>query len=185
MVLCSDSNRNRTMVGAVDVGVDGGTFNAFDKFGGDEEVVEAPADVPVARAGEEVPIGICVFHIWMEMAEGVHIACTYDLIYPGAFFGEKAGIFFIFFRPREVDLLVGGVHVAAKDDRLLLAQLLGEREKSIVEAELVVQPYGTLAGIGEVDVDEPEVVVFSAHQPPLLVELFDAHAVDHFERLDF
>lgn len=48
VVLCPDSNRDRTMVGAVNVGVDVGFFDVLDEFACDEEVVNAPADIPVA-----------------------------------------------------------------------------------------------------------------------------------------
>ena len=44
--------RNRAVVGAVDVGVELGFFNTFYEFACDEEVVNAPADIAVARASE-------------------------------------------------------------------------------------------------------------------------------------
>ena len=51
-MLIRQSNRNRTVVGAENVGVDVGFFDTLDEFRGDEEVVEAPADVPVAFVRE-------------------------------------------------------------------------------------------------------------------------------------
>ena len=44
------------MVGAVDVGVDFGFLNMLDEFVGDEEVVNAPSDIPVAGVEPLVPI---------------------------------------------------------------------------------------------------------------------------------
>lgn len=108
------------MIGAVDVGVDRGGLHAAHEFRGDEEVVDAPADVTVARAGELVPIGVCVFGMRVEMTEGVYVAGGDDLVYPRALFGEEAGILFILLRPGEVYLFVRRVHVAAEDNRLLL-----------------------------------------------------------------
>ena len=108
------------MVGAEDVGVDGGGFNTVHELGGDEEVVEAPADVPVARSALDVPIAIRLFSMRVEMPEGVYVASGYDLVDPCALLGEKDRIPPILLGPRQIYLSVGGVHVAAENNRLLL-----------------------------------------------------------------
>ena len=57
------------MVGAVDVGMDGGALYALYEFARDEEVVNAPSLVPVARADPHIPIAVCVFGMRVEVAE--------------------------------------------------------------------------------------------------------------------
>lgn len=55
------------MVGAVNIGMDLGTFDALHEFVSDKEVVDAPAIITISRAGEKVPVGIGVFGMRMKM----------------------------------------------------------------------------------------------------------------------
>ena len=92
MVLSLDSNRDWTMVGAVNIGMDFGFFNTLYEFACDEEIINAPADVTVAGTGLHIPEGVGVFRLWVEMTEGIDVAGAYHLVYPRALLGEEAGI---------------------------------------------------------------------------------------------
>jgi hypothetical protein len=60
----------------------------------------------------------------IEVSEGVNISGLNDFIYPGAFFGQKAGGLLILFGPSQVNLAVRGIDIAAEHNRLpLFSQL--------------------------------------------------------------
>ncbi len=80
---------------------------------------------------------------------------------------------------------MGGVHVAAKYDGFLLAELLYEREECVVEAHFVVEALRALAAVGEVGVYEPEILELSPDKASLLVEFLYSHAINDFQGLDF
>lgn len=80
---------------------------------------------------------------------------------------------------------MGGVYVAAENNGFLLAQFFCKSEEGIVKTHFVVEPLGTLTAIGEVGINEPEVVIFCADEAALLVEFRDAHAINHFQGFSF
>jgi hypothetical protein len=49
--------------------------------------------------------------------------------------------------------------------------------KGVVIAQLKIEPVRPLATVREVDIEEPEVLVFAADEPPLLVEFRYAEPV--------
>src|SRR3989344_8378456 len=86
-----------------------------------KKVVDAPTDVSVARASLHIPVCISALRVGVEMPERVDITGANDFIYPCTLFGQKACIFFVFFRSCEIYLLVGGVYIAAEYNGFLLA----------------------------------------------------------------
>ena len=76
------------------------------------------------------------------------------------------------------------VDVAADDDPLAVrAQRLDAVEEGVVEAHLEVEPLGGHLTVGEVHAEQRERAVVRLHDAPLRVELRDAEAVGHVERL--
>ena len=82
----------------------------------DIEVVDAPACVVLSGIEPIRPPRIFLF-FWVQVAKGVHIAHGEDLIEPLSLHGKKPGALLIGFGVFQINLVVGGVDVAADDDR--------------------------------------------------------------------
>src|SRR5207249_3775857 len=134
------------------------------------EVVDAPPDVPRPRAGLELPPRV-VPRLLVEESEGVVVAVGDQLRHPFALDGQEARRPLVLLRPREVDLGVRRVDVAA-DHHALAAppQGLREAEELVIELELVGKPLRPHPAVGEVDVQEVEGGEFRVHDPSLAVE---------------
>lgn len=59
----------RAVVGAVNLRMNFRFFYTVHKFARNEEVVEAPAYISVSCAGLHIPISVCLFCVWVEVAE--------------------------------------------------------------------------------------------------------------------
>jgi hypothetical protein len=137
---------------------------------GDEEVVDAPADVPGARAALQIPPRI-VPGLAREEAKRVVVALGDEPAHPGALALHEAGRPLVFLRAGEVDLGVGGIDVAADNHALAQApQALRHLDELVVELELVGKPLGPHAAIGEVDVEEMKVGQLRVDDTALAVE---------------
>ena len=169
------------MVGAVDVGENIGLGNPIHTLLCSKEVVEAPADVPVACTRLHIPIGIGTRLLGEEVAEGVDVANVHHFINPRSLFGKEASVLFVLFRPGEIYFFVGSVHIPTEDDRLLFVQLLYELQEGIIEAEFIIEPLGPLAAVGEVGVHQPEVGIFCTNHAAFLVKFFNPHTVDDLQ----
>ena len=149
-------------------------------FGRDEEIVDAPADVPLARAAELQPPGVLARQVGVEVAEGVDITVRDQGIHPRALLGQEAGGVAVLPRPRQVDLTMGGVDIAAEDHRPPLgAQPLAQRQERVVEGEFVRDAAVIAAAVGEVAVDQREIGVVGDDGAPLVVELRITQAETH------
>lgn len=62
-------DRDRAVVGAVNVGVYFGFLEALYEFVCDEEIIETPTDVPIAGMGLHIPEGVGLFRLRMKMPE--------------------------------------------------------------------------------------------------------------------
>ena len=121
------------MVAAEDVAADAGVANV----GGDcvayQEVVDAPADIALARAAAQTPPGVVPAFL-LELAEGVKETGGDEVAKALALLRRKARAFGVGLGPREVDFLMRGVEVAAGDDRLVALQLLQVLQEERVQA---------------------------------------------------
>ena len=173
------------MIGAVNSRVYLSLLDVLKKLPGNEEIVDAPADVAVTRSRKEVPVGVGPGPGWILIAPDIDIACSNDLIDPGPLFGQEAGVIFVRFRTSKVNGLMGSIHIATEDDWLVLAELLSECEEGVIEAELIVDPVRALAAIGEVAVNKPKVRELGRYETALVIKFWDTHAIEQGNRLYF
>ena len=147
----------------------------------DEEIVYAPADIAVASAGLHIPVRIRIFLCRMEMPEYVYVAVRDDFIHPCAFHRKESGILFILFRPGKIDSFMRRIDIAAEDYLVLfLAECVAKIQKGIVEFQFIFQPFRTAAAIGEITVDEHEILVVGDERAPFIIKFFDAQSGDFF-----
>lgn len=158
------------MIASHDVGVDIGGDDIFFEFGADEEVVDSPADVSLSGSTAHAPPRVAIFFFSMCDAEGVEVAFGDDLVDPLSFDFEEAGNLFVFLRSGEVDGCVGCVYVAAKDDGFFFAELFDELEEGFVKVEFVLESFFTGFAIGEVDIEEMEVLKLGMEDASFAVE---------------
>ena len=90
---------------------------------------------------------------FFKETEGVDITKSDKFIYPDSFFWHEAAGIYIFFGAGEVDFHVGGVHVAADDDRFLFAEFFGDLDEVIVEFHFEGETFWTATTIWEVDIE--------------------------------
>ena len=89
-------------------------------------------------------------------------------------------VFAVLPRPRQIDLAMGGVDVAAEDHRPPLgAQPLAQRQERVVEGQFVRDAAVIAAAVGEVAVDQREIGVVGDDGAALIVELRIAQAEAH------
>ena len=148
---------DRAVIRAQDPGQDARARDPAAQLVGHEEVVDAPAHVPGPRPRLQVPPRV-VAGVRDEEPEGVVVAGRDEAGDPLALGGQEARRPLVLPRAGEIELGVGGVHVAADHDALApLAQRLGEGEERLVEGELVLHALRPHASVGEVHVQEVEV----------------------------
>ena len=150
------------------------------RFGRGEEIVDAPADVACTGEGDLVPPGVLLGQVGVEEAKRIDITQARDLVEPGSLFRQEPGDGLVLLGPRQVDLTVGGVHVAAEDDSLAgRAQRLALVEECVVEGQLERHSAVIAAAVGKVTVEQHKIGVFGDDRPPLPVELLDPKS--HFD----
>lgn len=145
------------VVAAVDVVEDEGVLESGSEFWGDEDVVNAPADVAFACAGQKAPPGV-VAGAFFEFAEGVDESGAQVGVEAGAFLGCEAVVVAVGGGVGEVQFGVGDVEVAAEDDGFGAAELEEVAEEGAVPLLAVRQAGEVASGVGDVNVDEEEVV---------------------------
>jgi len=161
------------VVAAEDFGEYPGFFEARAEAFGDEEVVEAPADVPRAGGAEDAPPGV-VSPALFEFAEGVEEAGIDEGSEAVAFFNGEAVVADVGLGVGEVDLGVSDVEVAAEDDGLFLFQRFQVREEVAVPFLAIGEAGEVALGVGDVNVDEVEVVGLGGEDAAFLVVFDDA-----------
>lgn len=174
------------MVGAHDFGLDKRAPDSGHEILGDEDVVDAPADVPRAAVAPGVPVGVGVALFGVEGAEGVDVAAFDDAGDPGAFLGEEPGALEGLLGAGDVELGVGDVEVAHEDEgAALAAEVVEMGEEGFVELEFVGEAILATAGIWVVGCEQGELRVVGLDDAPFDVEAFDAEPETDFERLGF
>lgn len=105
------------MVRAEEMVVDVGGFEMRDEAFGNEEVVNAPADVALAGFCPMRPPSVAL-EGGIEIAEGVDEAGGEEIFNSLAFFFGESGVMLVVFRAGEVERSVGDVEIAANNDGL-------------------------------------------------------------------
>src|SRR5260370_42549482 len=95
--------RDGTVVRALHVGQDPGGLDAAAQLFRDEEVVDAPADVPRPRPALHVPPRV-VARLAHEEPEGVVVAVTEILRHPRPLLGQEPRGLLVLLVPREITL---------------------------------------------------------------------------------
>ena len=111
----------------------------------------------------------------MEMAEGVDEAGGEDVVEAGAFFVGESGAFSVLFGPGEVDLAVGDVEIAGKDDGLGLFELFHVGEEGGVPLDAVGETAEVILRVRGVDVDDKKVRVLGREDAAFLIVLGPAY----------
>src|ERR1039458_4754112 len=119
---------DRAVIAAQHIRPDEGTFESRAQHGADEEVVNAPANVPGTRAGHLAPPGVMSPALF-EFAEGVEETGAHEGAETGAFLGCEAVVVDVGLRVREVNFRVRHVEVAAEDHGFFLFQLFEVTKK--------------------------------------------------------
>lgn len=172
------------MVAPANFRVNFGAGNIFSQFRGDEKIVDAPADIPLARAGALAPPRI--FHlVGMQFAEGVEPIFRDQFVEPLSFHWQKSGNFFVRFRAGEVDVAVRGIHIAAKNDGFRSPQFFRESQKCFVKFEFVFQPLVARFPIWKINIQKIKLRKFGEQNPTLAVQNFCRKFARDFNRLDF
>ena len=128
-----DFDPDRAVVGTRGLGVNEGALQPGAEGRRRQEIVDAPADVARPRAARDAPPGVMP-RAALELAEGVEKACLDERLEAGAFLRGESVRADVLFGPREVDLLVGDVEVAAEYHRLALFETEQVGEKCEVPA---------------------------------------------------
>ena len=172
------------MVRPLDLAEDRAVLNLIDEVIAYEEVVDAPADIRGASAEQVAPPSVVALTAVKE-AEGVDVAVGYELIQTLTLYRQEAGVVAILPGAREIDFLVGGVLIAGDDQPSpLTPQPVAIVQESIVEVELVSEPFETALAVGKVAVDKREGLELGNEHAALFVESFDAQPSNRlgFER---
>ena len=113
------------MVAVHHVRANEGAFEARAQRFGDEKIINAPADVPRARAGHRTPPGV-MSPARLEFAEGVHESRVHERAEAVALLDGETVVADVGLGVRQVNLGVRHIEVAAKDDGLFLLQFFQE-----------------------------------------------------------
>ncbi len=114
---------DRAVIASEHVGVNSRVDHPVFEVGRDDEVVDAPTHVAFADPGTVAPPGVGADGLGVSLAEDVDIAVVEQAGDPLPFLGEEPGVLLVGLGICEIDLLVGGVDVAADDDALALLPL--------------------------------------------------------------
>ena len=161
------------MVAAEDFGEDVGFFQPGAEALGDEEIVEAPADVPSAGGAEDAPPSVMSPALF-KFAEGIEETSVYKGGEAVAFLDGEAVVANVGLGVGKVDLGVGDVEVAAKDDGLFLFQCFQVSQEITVPLLAVGEPGEIALGVGHINVDEVEIVGLGGQDAAFLVVLYNA-----------
>ncbi len=117
----------------------------------------------------------------MRKRGGINITVSRKFISPGSLNRQKAGYFFIFFRPSKVYFFVGGIYIAADNQFFSLeAQRFQKIKESVIEIQLVFRPFLTLLSIRKIDVAEGEARVLRDNNPAFCVKCLYPETISYF-----
>lgn len=94
---------HRAVIRAVHVAFDPRVADIVFQFFGHKEIIDAPPHVFFPRPHPIRPPTVGARLVAVDLAEGVHIARGHEVVQPGPFLGQKAGVLFVFARARQVD----------------------------------------------------------------------------------
>src|ERR1017187_1760669 len=109
------------MIAAHHFGADEGAFETWTQRGTDEEIVNAPANVPRTRAGHRTPPGVMSPALF-KFAERVHETRLDERPETGAFLRRETVVVNVGLRVGEVNFRVRHIEVAAENYGLFLLQ---------------------------------------------------------------
>src|ERR1019366_2748554 len=97
--------------------------------------------------------------IWVQISEHIDVALVNNLVNPGTFDREEAGVLFILFWSCQIDRSMGSIYIATEDDFVTtLFGLVDIFEESIIKAQFEIEALGTTAAVREVCIYEDEFV---------------------------
>ena len=160
------------MVAAEDFGADVGFLEARAEGLREEKVVDAPADVPGAGAGHGTPPAVMTAALF-KFPEGVHETGVHEVGETGAFLDGETVVADVGLGVRQVEFAVGHVEVAAEDDRFLAFELFQVFQKIGVPDLAIGEALQFALGVGDVNVDEVEVIEFGGLHAAFAVVLGD------------
>ena len=170
------------MVRTEDLGVDFRVLHPLRQSVGEEEVVDAPPGVLLARMKAVRPPG--VGHLrGVEAAEGVGEAACEQRRHLLALLVGEACVLAVGLGVLEVNFLVGHIEVATDDDGLLAVQPVEIGLEVGLPLHAVGEAAQLVLGVGRIDADQEEVGHLQREDAPLVVVLLDAYALADAERL--
>ncbi len=151
----------------------------------DEKVVDSPAHVPRPRPRLDVPVRVLV-RLLVKVAECVRVPVGDELVHPGPFFGEEAGLFRVLLGARDIYFFMGGIDVPA-DDQSFPGSFkgIGVFEKNIVESHLIFKSLRAHLAVGEIDVKQGKTGILGDDNASFQVEAVFAEVVADVGRLFF
>ena len=170
------------VVGAEDVGMDRGIVEPFAQTIGDDEVIDAPASILLARLEAVRPPRI-LHLVGVLEAETVGKSRCEQLAELGAFLVGKASVVAVGLGILDVDLLMSHIEVAAEDDGLLGVEALKVGTEGILPRHAVVEALQTVLRVGRIAADQKEIGHLEGDNAPFVIVLVDTDAIGHAERL--
>lgn len=168
------------MVGAKDLGTDEGALEARAKAGADQKVINAPADVPCSRAGQRAPPGVMTAALF-KFPKGVNETGFDERAEAGPFLDSETVIAHVGLGIGEIDLGMGDVEVAAKDDGLFAFQFFEVTEEIAVPFLAVREALEFALGVRDVNVDEKEIIVLGGDDAAFGIVFGHFDAIGHGE----
>ncbi len=138
---------------------------------GRQEVVDAPADIPGAGIRHLRPPGVRLGPVGLERSKGIDQPSSTIGPETIAFFGREPLFADVGLRTSQVDLIVGDIQVAAKDDRLLLCESFHVVQKGTIPKLTQRDAAEIVLGVWGINRRQPEIVELGRNDPPFVVRI--------------
>src|SRR5438477_5085693 len=169
------------MIGAEDFLADESAFQPRTQGGADEEIIDAPADVPGARVQKWRPPGEMAA-VFLELTEGVAKARLHQRAEAGPFLGREPVVFYVGLRVGEVDFSVRHIEVAAENHRLPAFESFEVTPEIAVPPLTIVEPGQFALRVRHIDVDQEKIGELGGEHAAFLVVNWDPDAPRDVER---
>src|ERR1043166_329108 len=156
------------MVRAEHVSADERAFEPRAQGSGNEEVINAPTNVPLPHARHRAPPGVMTA-ARLEFAKGVKEAGLNEGAETGPLFGREPMVADVGFGIGEVELRMSDIQVAAENDRLGSLQLFQVTAEIAVPLLSVSQAGEFALRVGHINVDQEEIRVLGGEHAALAV----------------
>lgn len=173
------------MIRAQDGGTNDVVLDVLHEALGDEEVVQAPADVLGSGVVHVAPERVGAGQLRIEVTECVDEAQRQQLGEPITLLLSEAGVLLVRLRIRQVHFLMGNIHVTSDYHRLLLVQLLDVGVEDVVPFQALVQGHQTATRVDDVDGNDEELFELGGDHALLVGEARVWEVEDDLFRLDF